>query len=128
MFLLDLQIFFLVRNFFFQLIKCHPFIKFFIKIELISSLCSNSPNKDQVYESCNLDCCNQKLRTKVHKHDPTGFPNISLVRKSTAQFSGLSMNGVQLHLHVATYASIYLGVLSLHVQNFTWQVNSMSTL
>ena len=40
--------------------------------------------------------------------------------------TGLSMNGVQSHSYVPTPASIYLGVLSLHVQNFIWQVNCMS--
>ena len=33
------------------------------------------------------------------------------------------MDGVQLHSLVPTHASIYLGVLPSHKQNFTWQVN-----
>ena len=32
------------------------------------------------------------------------------------------MNGVQSHSHVLTDANIYLGMLSLHVQNFIWLV------
>ena len=31
--------------------------------------------------------------------------------------AGLSMNGVRSHWHAPTHASIYLGVLSWHVQN-----------
>ena len=41
---------------------------------------------------------------------------------------GLSMNDMQSHLHTLTRASIYLSVLLSHVQNFTWQVNHMTTL
>ena len=33
------------------------------------------------------------------------------------EVSGLSVNGVQLHFHVPTHASVYLGVLSSHMQN-----------
>ena len=33
-------------------------------------------------------------------------------------FTGLSMNGVRWHLHTPTHASIYLGMSSLHMQNF----------
>ena len=29
-----------------------------------------------IIELCNLNYCNQKLRTKTHMHDPTRFPNI----------------------------------------------------
>ena len=32
--------------------------------------------------------------------------------------AGMSMNGMQSHLHVPTRPSIYLGVLLLQVQNF----------
>ena len=32
--------------------------------------------------------------------------------------TGLSMNGVQLHAHVPSHTSIYLGMLSSHMQNF----------
>ena len=32
------------------------------------------------------------------------------------------MNGVQSHSHVHTHTNIYLGMLSLHVQNFIWLV------
>ena len=42
--------------------------------------------------------------------------------------SGLSMNGVQSHLHVPTHASIYLDMLLLQIQTFTWQVNCKPTL
>ena len=35
-------------------------------------------------------------------------------------FSDLTMNGVQAHSHGPTNASIYLGVLFSHVQNFVW--------
>ena len=38
------------------------------------------------------------------------------------------MNVVQSQLHALTHASIYLGVLSLHVQNFVREVNCMPTL
>ena len=37
----------------------------------------------------------------------------------SGQITGLSMNGMQPHLHAPTHASIYLGVLALHVQDFT---------
>ena len=33
-------------------------------------------------------------------------------------YKGLSMNDVQLHSHAPTHASIYLGMLLSHVQNF----------
>ena len=42
--------------------------------------------------------------------------------------AGLSMNSVRLHLHAPAHASIYLGVLSSHVQDFIWQVNCTPTL
>ena len=42
--------------------------------------------------------------------------------------SGLSMNGMQSHLHVPIHASIYLGVPLLQVQNFIWRFNCMPTL
>ena len=42
--------------------------------------------------------------------------------------AGLSMNAVWLHSHTSTHASIYLGVLLSHMQNFIWQVNCMPTL
>ena len=35
---------------------------------------------------------------------------------------GLSVNGVQSHSHAPTHTSIYLGMLSSHVQKFMWQV------
>ena len=40
-------------------------------------------NKVQIRykESRNLNFHNQKLRTKVHKHDPTKFPNIYFSKK-----------------------------------------------
>ena len=38
------------------------------------------------------------------------------------------VNGVRSHLHTPTHTSIYLGMLLLHVRNFIWPVNSMSTL
>ena len=38
------------------------------------------------------------------------------------------MNGVQSHLHVPTHASIYLDMLLLQIQTFTWQVNCKPTL
>ena len=38
-------------------------------------------SQDQVYELCNLNYCNQNIRTKVHKDDPTRFPNICLSKK-----------------------------------------------
>ena len=38
------------------------------------------------------------------------------------------MNGARLHSHAPTHASIYLGVLSLQVQNFIRRVNSTPTL
>ena len=34
------------------------------------------------------------------------------------------MNGLQLHSHAPTHASIYLGVLLLRLQIFIWQINS----
>ena len=48
--------------------------------------------------------------------------------KSQVSIAGLSMNGLRLHSHVPTQASIYLGVLSSHIQNFIWQINRTSTL
>ena len=42
--------------------------------------------------------------------------------------SSLSMNGVISCLQVPMHASIYLGVLSSHMQNFIWRINCMSTL
>ena len=33
-------------------------------------------------------------------------------------YKGLSMNDVQLHSHAPTHASIYLGMLLSHMQNF----------
>ena len=38
------------------------------------------------------------------------------------------MNGKWSHSHAPTLASIYLGMLSSHLQNFIWQVNCMPTL
>ena len=38
------------------------------------------------------------------------------------------MNGVQLHLHAPTHTSIYLGVISSHMQYFVWGVNRTTTL
>ena len=48
--------------------------------------------------------------------------------KSQVSIAGLLMNGLRLHSHVPTQASIYLGVLSSHIQNFIWQINRTSTL
>ena len=42
--------------------------------------------------------------------------------------TSLSMNSVQSHLHVPTHASVYLGMLLSHVQNFILWVNHMPTL
>ena len=45
------------------------------------------------------------------------------------RYAGLSINGMWSQLHVQTHASIYLGVLLLHVQNFIiWWVNHTPTL
>ena len=44
------------------------------------------------------------------------------------KYSCLSMNGVQSHLHILTHTSIYLGMLSLHIQDFIWRVNCKPTL
>ena len=41
--------------------------------------------------------------------------------------AGLSMNGIHSHLHAPTHASIYLDMLLLNVQNFTWQVKHKPT-
>ena len=38
------------------------------------------------------------------------------------------MNGVRSHSRAPAHASIYLGMLSSHVQNFKWRVDSMPTL
>ena len=38
------------------------------------------------------------------------------------------MNGMQLHSHLPTHASIYLAVLLSHVQNFIRRVNRTPTL
>ena len=38
------------------------------------------------------------------------------------------MNDMQSHLHTPTHASIYLGMLLSHMQNFIWRVNHMPML
>ena len=45
-----------------------------------------------------------------------------LVPEGKTGNAGLSMNGMQSHLHVPTRASIYLGMLLSQVQNFIWRV------
>ena len=37
---------------------------------------------------------------------------------SSVGVSGVPMNGIWLHSHVPTHTNIYLGMLSLQVQNF----------
>ena len=49
-------------------------------------------------------------------------------RHTKTWISVLSMNGEQLHLYLPTHASIYLGVLLMHMQNLIWQVNFTPTL
>ena len=63
----------------------------------------------------------------------TNFSSIAVCSLSSSSVlvlvsPGLSVNGMQLHSHIPTHASIYLDVQSLHVQNFIWRVNSMPTL
>ena len=40
----------------------------------------------------------------------------------------LPMNGIWLYLHTPTHTSIYLGLLSSHIQYFVWGVNRTTTL
>ena len=49
-------------------------------------------------------------------------------RKSFKHKAGLSMNDMRSHLHTATHASIYLGVLLSYMRNFIWWVNCTPTL
>ena len=42
--------------------------------------------------------------------------------------ASLSVNDMQLYSHAPTHASIYLGLLWSHVQNFIWQVHCIPTL
>ena len=54
------------------------------------------------------------------------IPNHNLLSQTlTMLHSDLSMNGMLLHSHAPTHASIYLHMLSSHVQNFIWQFNCM---
>ena len=49
-------------------------------------------------------------------------------RKSFKHKAGLSMNDMRSHLHTATHANIYLGLLLSYMQNFIWWVNCTPTL
>ena len=49
-------------------------------------------------------------------------------RKSFKHKAGLSMNHMRSHLHTATHANIYLGLLLSYMQNFIWWVNCTPTL
>ena len=74
------------------------------------------------------------LQRKVDMAQELKYPltlvplSLSHVDGTMLSTPGLSINGVQSHSYSPTNASIYLGLLSSHMQNFTWRDNRTPTL
>ena len=64
----------------------------------------------------------------MESHMSHKVSSVHILKLRKTKISGLSMKGVQLHSHVPTHTIIYLGVLLLHVQDFTWWVNCKPAL